>query len=60
MKPEPIFYTIEEVAKLFSVNRKTVGRWIRDGMLQAIKTPGGGKWLLYRREVDEKWTQASR
>jgi excisionase family DNA binding protein len=33
--------TSEEVAALFRVHPKTVGRWGRTGRLRAIRTPGG-------------------
>lgn len=29
------------VARLFSVNIKTVGRWAADGKIASIRTPGG-------------------
>jgi excisionase family DNA binding protein len=30
-----------EVADLFRVEPRTVGRWARDGRLSAVRTPGG-------------------
>lgn len=33
--------TPAEVAGLFRVDRKTVGRWAKNGRLRAIRTPGG-------------------
>ena len=36
-----ILMTPREVAALFRVDPKTVGRWARDGKLTAIRTLGG-------------------
>jgi excisionase family DNA binding protein len=33
--------TPEEVASLFRVDRKTVGRWAKAGRLDSVRTPGG-------------------
>jgi len=33
--------TTTEVAEMFGVSGQTVRRWINDGKLDAIKTPGG-------------------
>ena len=40
LTPEPLL-TSGEVAALFRVDSKTVTRWVRDGKLAAIRTPGG-------------------
>jgi excisionase family DNA binding protein len=34
-------YTTTEVAEIFKVSAKTVKRWVANGELKAIKTPGG-------------------
>lgn len=47
MKQNP-FLNVNEVAKLFRVSSRTVGRWSREGKLKHIKTPGG-----YRRYLIE-------
>uniref|UniRef100_UPI003F490CB5 helix-turn-helix domain-containing protein n=1 Tax=Sphaerisporangium sp. CA-236357 TaxID=3240030 RepID=UPI003F490CB5 len=33
--------TSAEVADVFRVDPKTIGRWVRIGRLKAIRTPGG-------------------
>ncbi len=33
--------TSGEVARLFGVNRQTVTRWARRGLLPSVRTPGG-------------------
>ncbi len=43
--PEREFLLPQEVAQLFGVDRRTVGRWIAAGRLAGIKTPGG-RWRL--------------
>lgn len=40
--------TAGEVADIFRVNPKTIGRWAKAGRLGYIQTPGGHK--RYRRE----------
>ena len=34
-----------EVAKLFRVHRKTVGRWVDQGHISCVRTPGGHRRL---------------
>lgn len=52
------FYTAREVGRRFRVDPKTVHRWIRAGKFKnAIKTPGGGSWLINREEVDRLWAE---
>jgi excisionase family DNA binding protein len=41
----PALLTPAEVARLFSCDAKTVTRWVKDGKLTAIKTPGGHRRL---------------
>lgn len=40
LKPEPLL-TPGQVARLFNVDPKTVTRWLKNGKLRAIRTPGG-------------------
>jgi excisionase family DNA binding protein len=47
----PEFYTTPEVAKLFRVAVKTVERWIRDGRLPRVRSPGG-RYLVPRDAVE--------
>lgn len=44
------FMTPREVAGLFGVRTTTVARWVREGVLEALKTPGGHRRYL-RSEV---------
>lgn len=48
MTPLPALLTTGEVAKLLSVHRATVRRWVDDGQLAAITLPSGT--LRFRRE----------
>lgn len=38
--------TVQEAMNLFKVKRLTVYRWIKDGKLEAVKTPGGKEWRI--------------
>ena len=44
------FYTIEEIAKLLRVSKKTIYRYIKDLKLKAIKT---GKYLIKKSDLVE-------
>lgn len=44
-----------EVAVLFGVGVKTVDRWAREGLLRAIRTPGGS----YRFPASDVWEALS-
>lgn len=35
------YLKINQVAKMFSVSRDTIVKWIKDGLLSAVVTPGG-------------------
>ena len=35
------YFTRAEVAKLFEVSPNTVSRWVRDGKIPSVLTPGG-------------------
>lgn len=39
--PESLL-TTKQVADLFHVSPSSVSRWVKDGRLAAIRTPGGG------------------
>jgi len=43
------FYTVKEVAEILKVSERTVQKWCRDGVLNAMKLPGGH----YRIPVEE-------
>ena len=43
------YYTTAEVAALLRVHRSTVVRWIDEGRVEAMKTPGG----MYRIPASE-------
>ncbi len=43
--------TAKELALELRVLPKTVYRWIADGKLKAVKTPGGG-YRIWRRDVE--------
>lgn len=36
-----IWLTPEQVANLFQVSTKTVGRWARERRIKSVRTPGG-------------------
>jgi len=40
-KANPEFLSRGEAAKLFGVSASTVTRWARQGLLRALRTPGG-------------------
>lgn len=44
--------TLTEAAKLLGVYPDTVGRWLDDGHIDGIRTPGGHR-KVYRSSVDE-------
>lgn len=50
------FLTPGEVAKIFRVDTKTVGRWAKAGKLSSVKTPGGHR-RFRKSEVDKLLTQ---
>ncbi len=47
----PALLTPAEVAELFHVDPKTVGRWAAKGRLRSVRTPGGHRRFL-RSEVE--------
>lgn len=48
-------WTSAEVAERFRVSAKTVGRWVQQGKLRAVKTPGGRN--LFRADDIERWSR---
>jgi excisionase family DNA binding protein len=51
MTPNPPLLTADEVADLLRQDGETVRRWCRDGLIKAIKTPGG-LWRIPREEYE--------
>ncbi|THB81718.1 MAG: response regulator [Desulfobacteraceae bacterium] len=45
------YYTVPEAAKKFGVNRRTMSRWVSDGKVQSIVTPGG-HYRVKRSEIE--------
>ncbi len=45
------YYTVPEAAKKFGVDRRTMSRWVADGKIQSIATPGGHH-RIKRMEID--------
>lgn len=48
----PALLTPAEVAELFHVDPKTVGRWAAKGRLRSVRTPGGHRRFL-KSEVED-------
>ena len=51
MIPSKIVWSVEEVASLFGVDRKTITRWCREERLPYFKTPGG-RYRFYASEIE--------
>lgn len=45
------YYKISEITEMLKVSDRTVRRWIADGKLNVLKTPGG-HLLISREEID--------
>nr|WP_157255102.1 helix-turn-helix domain-containing protein [Nonomuraea typhae] len=43
--------TAEEVAEVYRVNPATIRRWVREGRLKAVPTPGGRLHRFREREI---------
>jgi excisionase family DNA binding protein len=52
MDEKPKILTTAEVAAIFRVDAKTVGRWVAEGRLSAIRTPGG-QYRFARHEIEQ-------
>jgi excisionase family DNA binding protein len=46
-----LYYTIEELSKIFGVHKETVRKWIRTGKLQAKKT-ATNRWYVPAESLD--------
>ena len=44
-------YSLYQVARIFSVDYQTVWRWVRQGRINAFKTPGN-QWRIKASDVD--------
>lgn len=51
--PESPFLLTSEVADLFGVDTRTVQRWVRQGKLHPVRTPGGHLWRYSRDQVEQ-------
>ncbi len=40
MSQEPLYYTVEEVARILGVDEETVRRWLRQGKIPGVKRFG--------------------
>jgi len=56
MTPPILDRTIQppEIAERLGLARITIYRMLGDGTIPAIRTPGGGKWIISRARY-EKW-----
>jgi excisionase family DNA binding protein len=55
-KPEKSWVTSGEVARSLNMTDAAIRRWAREGLLEAIKTPGGQ--YRFRREAVSNLTKA--
>lgn len=46
MSKPPSHYTTQEVAEAYRVTAATVAVWCRLGQMEAVKQPGGKRWLV--------------
>jgi len=56
-EPDDKILTPAEVAPLFGVDPKTVGRWVKLGKLDHFRTPGGH--IRIRQSAVNKWLAAN-
>ena len=50
--PQPVFYTVAELAERYKVNIMTIYRWIKEGKIHPKRMPGrGGR--EYRIPIEE-------
>jgi excisionase family DNA binding protein len=45
-KKRPVYYKIKEVAEMFGASPVSVSRWVDQGKLKAVLTPGGHRRIL--------------
>jgi len=55
-RPEKLWVTSGEVARALNMTDAAIRRWAREGLLEAIKTPGGQ--YRFRREALSDLTKA--
>ena len=46
-------YTTEQVAELLAVHPDSIRAWLRTGELRGIKLPGGRRWRVLERDLQE-------
>lgn len=46
-------YTVEDIAKMFSVHPETVRGWIKSGQLKAINLGGAAGYRIYETDLQE-------
>lgn len=44
--------TVAQVAAQLGTTPRTVQRWIKDGLLRAIRLPSGRSYRIYQQDVD--------
>ena len=54
---QPKYYTVDDIMKLFSVQRSTVYNWIKNGRLVAYYMEDGGRPYFEQAEVREHMRQ---
>ena len=55
-RPEKLWVTSGEVARALNMTDAAIRRWAREGLLEAVKTPGGQ--YRFRREALSTFTKA--
>lgn len=53
------FYSIQEFSKLTGLKPVTVKKYCLEGILKATQAIDGGKWMIYKTEVDRLKQQAA-
>ncbi len=51
MSPDDTLLTEDQVAAYFGISRRTVARWVRDGILHQVKVK---RYIRYRRDEVER------
>lgn len=47
------YYTVEEVAQMFKVNRWTVLRWISEGVMKAVPISGDRNYRMSSEDIED-------